>query len=680
MSHNPKDPSAADPADAKDPSAADPADAKEPSAADLAGPKDPSAADPAGPRDPRTPEQRSRDESTTVERVERRLDEIAALDDDALDVLAPLTEEELALEALANGRDDLADAVLAAMLAEDEGGRAKIAQARALSIDVGIALQSAVPKVDVQAMVTHALAACPPAPSRRSLVWGSALGVLATLVLLPLAIELPSAGQVLDGGQLVVALFGALDRLVEAIPGGWSLIGLGLAIGLALVLVPARVITRRLSPIAALLIVASASAVHAQRFEGAWPEESTTVSVEVVDAPRSEAIRRIAEAAGLGVVVRLDDDPNVTVRAHGVSVRDALRGVLDDAHEVRREGSTLFVRRSAPAPTSALPAVAPTEAVPAAATTPPVPPTQTVPTSPVLPTIAASATTPSATTPSTPAANPSRAEAPVLPERRAFGGDVEVRADERVRSVSAFGGDVDVAGEVVENVVAFGGDVEVREGALVRGDLMATGGDVVVRRGGEVQGRIMTTGGELRVEDGARMEQRPIDAADFDRHEGIRSALSSAVKHSLLFLLGLLFLGVFRERHANLARVIVERPGRTAVVGFFGMVGAVVLTIVLLITLIGIPGALVVGLGTFLAVYGGIAVTASVLGAVLPFEALAGRPVAQLFVGILVLYLLSLVPVLGGVVGVIVASLGLGAMLTTRFGAREPRSARARDD
>jgi hypothetical protein len=221
----------------------------------------------------------------------------------------------------------------------------------------------------------------------------------------------------------------------------------------------------------------------------------------------------------------------------------------------------------------------------------------------------------------------------------------------------------------------------VREGALVRGDLMATGGDVVVRRGGEVQGRIVTTGGELRVEDGARAEQRPIEASvDLDRHDGLRTALSSAVKHSLLFLLGLLFLGVFRERHANLARVIVERPGRTAVVGFFGMVGAIVLTIVLLITLIGIPGALVVGLGTFLAVYGGIAVTASVLGAVLPFEALAGRPVAQLFVGILVLYLVSLVPVLGGVVGVIVASLGLGAMLTTRFGAREPRTTHARGD
>lgn len=623
----------------------------------------------------------------------------ALLDDALLEDLAPLTEEELALEALANGRDDLADAVLAAMLAEEEGGRAKIAQTRALSIDVGMALQSAVPKVDVQSMVTNALAACPPAPSRRSLVWGGALGVLATLVLLPLAIELPSAGQVLDGGQLVVALFGALDRLVDAIPGGWSLVGLGLAIGLALVLVPARVITRRLSPIAALLVFVSASAVHAQRFEGAWPEGEPTIDVEVIDAPRSEAIRRVSEAAGLGVVVRLDDDPNVTLRAHGVSVRDALRGVLDDAHQIRREGSTLFVRVAPSLPT-AVAAVSNTVPTSSATTVP-----NTVPTTPPTRSTlnataigAATANTPPTNTPPTtnpsPPTNPSSAtpaarprdDAPVLPERRAFGGDVEVRADERVRSVSAFGGDVDVAGEVVENLVAFGGDVEVREGALVRGDLMATGGDVVVRSGGEVRGRIVTTGGELRVEDGAHTDHRPIATGaldldrDDDRHEGLRSALSSGVKHSLLFLLGLFFLGVFRERHANLARVIVERPGRTAFVGFFGMIGAVVLTIVLLITLIGIPGAFVVALGTFLAVYGGIAVAASVLGAVLPFPALSGRPVAQLFVGILVLFLLSLVPVLGGVVGVLVASLGLGAMLTTRFGGREPRVRRERSE
>ena len=29
--------------------------------------------------------------------------------------------------------------------------------------------------------------------------------------------------------------------------------------------------------------------------------------IEVVDVPRSEALRRVAEVAGLGVVVRLDD-------------------------------------------------------------------------------------------------------------------------------------------------------------------------------------------------------------------------------------------------------------------------------------------------------------------------------------------------------------------------------------
>jgi hypothetical protein len=560
---------------------------------------------------------------------------------DELDDLEGLTDEERAIEALANGRDDLADAVLAAMLAEDDAGRAKVAQARALSIDVGLALRDAVPPVDVQAMVTSALAACPPAPSRRSLVWGAAVGVLATLGLLPLAVELPSTRQVLDGGHALLLLLDTLDGLVSQVPGGWSLVAFALALGLGLVLLPTRVMVRRLSPLAALLALLATSGVHAQRFEGEWPEGERVASLELTDVPRSEALRRVAEAAGLGIVARLDDDPEVTLHVHGVSVRDALRGLLDDEHEVRREGTTLFVRAARTA-TPAAPAATPTEAPSEA-------PTRAM-------------------------VSVARAESPVLPERRAFGGDIHVRAEERVRSVVAFGGDVTIAGEVVEGVTAYGGDVEVREGAIVRGDLVATGGDIHVRRGGEVRGRTIATGGEIDVEDGATVEHAPLTTPRASRaiegHGAIREIFSSAVKHTLLFLLGLLLLGVFRERHASLARVMVERPTRTVLVGFLGMLGAVLLTAVLLITLIGIPGAFVVAVGTFVAVYAGIAVTASVLGAVLPFSSLAGRPVAQLGVGIVVLFGLSLVPVLGGIVSVVVASLGFGAVITTRFGGR----------
>ncbi|MEZ4252311.1 MAG: hypothetical protein R3B99_29205 [Polyangiales bacterium] len=429
---------------------------------------------------------------------------------------------------------------------------------------------------------------------------------------------------------------------------GWSLVSLGLAVGLSLVLLPARVIARRLAPAAALLFVMGSGLVQAQRFEGDWPSEDSAISVEVVDVPRSEALRRVAEVAGLGVVVRLDDDPRVTLRAHDVPVRDALRGLLDDSHEVRREGRTFFVRVHAPSAVAQ--ASPPTEPAPLAEPVAPAPPTAPEP--PAIP----------------------RSERPIQEERRTFGGNVTVRADERVRSVATFGGNVDVAGEVVENVVTVGGNVVVREGAVVRGDVMTTGGNVHVHRGGEVQGRMITTGGEVDVEDGAHVDHTPLVTSRASREEtsALRETLSSAVKHALLFLLGLLLIGVFRERHANLARVMVERPTRTALVGFLGMVGAIVLTIVLVVTLIGIPGAVVVGMGTFLAVYAGIAVTASVLGAVLPFRSLGGRPVAQLAVGILVLFLLSLVPIVGGVVGFVVASLGLGAMLTTRFGARGP--------
>ena len=126
-----------------------------------------------------------------------------------------------------------------------------------------------------------------------------------------------------------------------------------------------------------------------------------------------------------------------------------------------------------------------------------------------------------------------------------------------------------------------------------------------------------------------------------------------------------------RERHANLARAIVKAPVRSGFVGLLGMLGALILTVVLLITVIGIPGAIIVAVGGFLGVYVGIAVMASVIGAALPIPALQDRPVAQLGVGILLLYLVSLVPGLSGIVAFVLAALGFGAVLLTRFGGRQ---------
>jgi hypothetical protein len=269
-----------------------------------------------------------------------------------------------------------------------------------------------------------------------------------------------------------------------------------------------------------------------------------------------------------------------------------------------------------------------------------------------------------------------------------FGGDVVVRAGERVNDVATMGGDVEIAGEVAGEIVTMGGDVEIREGGVVHGGVFTMGGDVDVREGGVVHGELATMGGEVTVAEGAVTSGRVGggsvqiapgsygDDDDDDAHSRDRGsaigrwfdrALGSAAKHALLFLLGVLLLGLFPERIAALQRVIVGSPGRSGVSGLLGFVGAVVLTVILAVTIIGIPGAVIVALGAFAAFYIGLVSMATVVGAALPITRLKSRPILQLGAGILALYLASLVPVVGTIVTAIVATIGFGAVILTRF-------------
>jgi hypothetical protein len=96
------------------------------------------------------------------------------------------------------------------------------------------------------------------------------------------------------------------------------------------------------------------------------------------------------------------------------------------------------------------------------------------------------------------------------------------------------------------------------------------------------------------------------------------------------------------------------------------------LCVLLVITLIGIPAAIVLALGLFLALYAGVAATASVIGKYLPVRWAHGSPIRELAAGVLVLFVVSLVPVLGAIALGAACMVGLGAIVQTRFAARSP--------
>jgi len=551
-------------------------------------------------------------------------------------VSAPDEELEMALEALATGRDDLVPEGVRARIEADPALREQLAESRALTIDLGMALRDApTPEVDLDALVSRAMDAAPSAPSRRSL-WLAGIGGLAATLGLGLAAMggLPPIASVRDIGDTGWTALSLLDRLLAAFPGGYPGLGLTLfAVALILAL-PLRALTRNGAPaLVALLAVFGSSAVgQAQRFDGVWPA-GESVAVDADGEAASEVLRRACEAAGVGYVSHLEDDRAVTVHVQDAPLRDVLAAVLPPESVATRSGD-LVVVRSEPAATEAPPA--PTAPAPPQATaTPPIPPV-----------------------PPMPPANQ------VLAERVTMGEDVTVAANEVVSDIATMGGDVIIDGQVTGDVLTMGGDAEVR--GLIRGALVTMGGDISFEDEGRVLGEVLTMGGSVD-RDGQPSAEANLYEHD-DGHGPVAEVLGSAARHGLFFLLGVLLIGAFPRRHATIARALVDRPVRSAAAGFLGVLATFVLCLAFAITLVGIPVAIFVGVLAVVAGCAGFAVVGYVIGAALPFERSKKKPLMQLGIGILILWGLSLVPVLGFLLLLVLGSAGYGAVLTTRFG------------
>ena len=259
-------------------------------------------------------------------------------------------------------------------------------------------------------------------------------------------------------------------------------------------------------------------------------------------------------------------------------------------------------------------------------------------------------------------------------DRVAFGGDAIVVAGESVQSVASFGGDAIVDGRVEGDVVSFGGDVALGPSAQVIGSVATFGGRVDAAPGAQWQ----------HDPDGIAAPDRSTPGAHHERHGGlgawIEEAFRQLVAHGLLFLLGLVLMGLAPERLGAMQIAIVRDPIRTASTGLAGYVGGAILMVLLAITILGIPAAVLLAMLLPIATYVGLAASANVLGACLPIAALRDAPVRRLAAGVLVLFVASLVPVLGTLLVVVMSCLGLGALIRTRFRTTPPIELASRGD
>ena len=267
-----------------------------------------------------------------------------------------------------------------------------------------------------------------------------------------------------------------------------------------------------------------------------------------------------------------------------------------------------------------------------------------------------------------------------------FGEDVFVRRDEMIRGdLVVFGGDVEVEGIVGGNVVVIGGDINVRSGAEIKGDAVVLGGGLEEDAGAIIQGERVSFNSFIP------FRIRPVIT---NVHSRLLDLIFVPVKFFLslvLAILLILFLGRrVRISEQQIGSNILKCFGIGFLTVFVGGFTLIVLTILLCITIIGIPLALLLIVSCFGVTVLAWTIAAYGLGMAIKRKARfqSANDYLIVLIGMLVLFLpsfvghaLSMMPplsplglvfrIIGFFITIFAEFAGLGALFLSRFGGRE---------
>jgi hypothetical protein len=454
------------------------------------------------------------------------------------------------------------------------------------------------------------------------------------------------------------------------------------------------------------LALGAETANTAPRAQAAAPAAGT-VDISFRGSLR-DALKTIADKGGLNLVVTGDLDTPAEVHLRGVTAHQALSTVAR-AYSLRMEqDGTIYTLRpmtakekDAAASGETAPATPAPQAAAPAVPLPPMPPLPAAPSG--APPEAMEEVREATRREMQRAREEMRRTREELRRKQRSGGrnvvargqSLEVKEGQNVESAVVYGGNLVVNGHVEEDAVAFGGNLEVN--GHVEGDAHAFGGNVILGPEAHVEGDVSSFGGVVERAEGAEVEGsidtfggagigrmvageikkgmkegRDIDVKVRDDDDGGGLA-AFILTFAVMFGLGFLGQMFFPARMKQLGEEVRRRPLQTGLTGLLGLLAMIPLTVVLCITIIGIPAALVLWMAAPLAAALGYAAVASEVGTRLPV--LRGRKTQAvvLALGLLVLMVVGAIPVLGALVSVLICLMALGAVIRTRFGNNRPR-------
>ena len=242
-------------------------------------------------------------------------------------------------------------------------------------------------------------------------------------------------------------------------------------------------------------------------------------------------------------------------------------------------------------------------------------------------------------------------------------GSTLVDRDETAGDVWVVDGDVTVRGTVTGDVVVADGDVTIR--GTVEGNVVTFAGQATLGRAGRVEGDIIYADKEPVQTPGSVVggDVEKLDVGD----AGILGAIAWLIGITVsLFLLGLVLLLLAPRAADAVARTAKARALVSFGVGFLAFFLIPILAVAAFFTVVGIP----LGIVLLLLVIPLYAISYVTAAFALGRRILKGSRILAFLVGLVILGLLSLIPIAGGIIGLLATMFGLGLLLMTLFRAR----------
>lgn len=258
------------------------------------------------------------------------------------------------------------------------------------------------------------------------------------------------------------------------------------------------------------------------------------------------------------------------------------------------------------------------------------------------------------------------------------------QASPNVPDTFKIGGDLVIAEtQTVNDAFVIGGDLTVQPGAIVRGDAFVIGGNLQLAEAVQVQGDAFAIGGRV-----IRAEAAVVNGSEFTLLENFSGLFDRFGVFGTLYLANVAFwvaifvlaaiagclLLLLMPGHVDaIAAAVQARPFMSLVYGLGGFVALLILTVLTSGSVIGailIPVANIVVLLSWL--FGGVAMCLW-LG-----KRLRSRHPAAHFqhfwLGLGLLFLISLLPIAGGLLVSLVTLFGFGAALLSRYGVQTAKT------